>query len=210
MKIVAAADTHGLHGSMQVPEGDVFIHAGDFSCVNTLEEVELFAAWLADLPHKYKIVIAGNHELFLESGSAGLAVAALQKASILYLEDTAVCIDGVKFFGSPWTPAFQNWAFMLPRGEVLRKKWQEIPEGTDVLVTHGPPAGIFDHAHNLDLGCRELLAAVKRVRPRLHIFGHIHEQYGVQSRWGITFANASICDHANRINRDPLVIEYPA
>lgn len=209
MKIIAAADTHGLHGSMQIPDGDVFIHAGDFSALHTLEEVEQFADWLSQQPHRHKVVIAGNHELFFETALGGAAVVALRKAGIIYLEDTSVIIDGVKIFGSPWTPSFQNWAFMLPRGEVLRKKWMQIPLDTDVLVTHGPPAGIFDHAHNLDLGCSELLSVVKRVRPRLHIFGHIHEQYGVKKCWGITFANASICDHANRVNRNPLAIEYP-
>lgn len=209
MKIVAAADTHGYHDCLHLPDGDVFIHAGDFSAFHSLEEVVQFAQWLKGLPHKHKIVITGNHELFFETASGRLAVAALQSAGIIFLQDSAVLLDGVKIYGSPWTPAFQNWAFMLPRGDAIREKWQEIPLDTDVLVTHGPPAGILDHAHNLDLGCGDLLAAVKRVRPGLHLFGHIHEQFGVQKRWGITFANASICNHANRVSREPLVLAFP-
>jgi len=90
-----------------------------------------------------------------------------------------VIIEGVKFYGSPWQPRFFDWAFNLDRGEEIKKKWDLIPMDTDVLITHGPPYGILDLTHEGEkVGCEELMKAVLRVQPKIHIFGHIHEAYG--------------------------------
>lgn len=131
----------------------------------------------------------------------------------MYLRNSAIDIEGVRFYGSPWQPRFMHWAFNLSRGEDLRRKWDFIPEDTDVLVTHGPPhgrldlvprdrAGIFENT-----GCEELLLAVKRIRPKLHVFGHIHEGYGVTRESGTTFVNACVCDAAYRPVNPAVIIE---
>ena len=113
----------------------------------------------------------------------------------------------LKFWGSPWQPEFGSWAFNLPRGAKLRAKWKLIPRGTDVLITHSPPRGILDATAYHSLGCEELSKRVAIVRPRLHVFGHIHEAYGQVELDGTTFVNAAICDAAYDEIRAPVVID---
>ena len=116
---------------------------------------------------------------------------------------------GVAFYGSPWQPWFHDWAFNLPRGEALDHKWKQIPASTDVLVTHGPPWGILDTAMDgRSCGCEELLRHVReRVRPRVHVFGHIHEGYGAEEIDGTRFFNAAVCDVRNRPSHPVTVID---
>jgi Icc-related predicted phosphoesterase len=101
-----------------------------------------------------------------------------------------------------------DWAFNLQRGPALREKWALIPEGTDVLITHGPPFGILDWtARGERVGCEDLLEAVRRVKPRLHVFGHIHEGYGEHEQDGTRFVNASICTEAYQPTNAPIVVD---
>lgn len=205
MRIVAISDTHRLHNDIKVPDGDVLIHAGDFTGTGKIHEIAAFDVWLAKQPHRHKIVIAGNHDVTFET-MPHIARASLQHAT--YLEDSGVEIDGFKIWGSPWQPRFCNWAFNVERGEKLRQKWEQIPERVDILITHGPPYGILDSvASGEHVGCEELLKAVDRVHPRLHVFGHIHESSG--SRWAgdILFVNASICDGRYRPVNRPFVFD---
>lgn len=193
MRLVFASDTHSLHQMLHVPDGDVFIHCGDFSGKGDAKDVSRFGRWLTQLPHKRKVVVAGNHDLALESRPEA---AALLGAGVDYLFDSGVLIGNVKFWGSPWQPRFNNWAFNLDRGEPLREKWALIPKDLDVLVTHGPPLGILDlNAEGRPIGDADLADRVLAVRPLVHAFGHIHECGGrVISRVGTIFANASILD----------------
>jgi predicted phosphohydrolase len=190
VRIVAVADTHLFHDELVVPEGDVFVHAGDMCRGGDLEELATAARWIRGLSHRVKIVIAGNHDWsFVE---APVEARALLGQDVHYLEDSGVVIDGVRFWGSPWQPEFNDWAFNLPRGPALAEKWAAIPPGIDVLITHGPPAGIGDRGPSADrLGCADLLAAALALRPRLHLFGHIHQDGGVWQRDGICFANVT-------------------
>ena len=205
MRIVCLSDTHNLHDRIRVPEGDLLLHAGDATNRGTEKEVSLFADWLAGLPHRHKVVVAGNHDFLFERQPV-LARAHIHGA--VYLEDEAVEIEGLRIWGSPWQPEFLDWAFNLPRGAPLREKWDRIPQATDVLVTHGPPYGVLDRVdEGRQEGCAELLKAVGRVRPRLHLFGHIHEAYGLEVRDGTTFVNASICDRACRPVNPPVVVD---
>lgn len=192
MKIVATSDTHSRHDQLTVPDGDVFVHAGDSMKVGALDELERFNEWLGTLPHRHKIVIAGNHDWCFQT----MAEDARQRlTNAIYLEDSGVTIDGVHFYGSPWQPWFFDWAFNLKRGPEIKEKWDIIPPETDVLITHGPPHGILDETVRGDLvGCEELLLAVERIRPKLHLFGHIHEAAGIQEREGTTYANVSFLD----------------
>ena len=129
----------------------------------------------------------------------------------IYLENSGVEIDGVKFWGSPWQPEFFNWAFNLPRGPKLAEMWALIPDDTDVLITHSPPYGILDQIYSGEhVGCEDLLAALQRVRPKVHVFGHIHEGYGMLKQNGTTFINASVCDERYRPFNAPIVIDFIA
>tara|TARA_R110002073_G_scaffold128374_2_gene274096 strand:- start:242 stop:643 length:402 start_codon:yes stop_codon:yes gene_type:complete len=126
----------------------------------------------------------------------------------IYLQDESVEIEGLKIYGSPWQPWFFNWAFNLRTPEELKEKWDKIPEDTDVLVTHGPPLGILDLTMDgLNVGCSELIKAVERIKPRAHIFGHIHEGYGDTMLDGCIFVNASINTHRYRPINEPIIFE---
>lgn len=205
MRLVCVSDTHGYHDAMHVPDGDVLIHAGDLTKRGTLEEVRAAGEWLTKLPHKHKLVVAGNHDFLFERDPAA-ARALFTHAT--YLEDEAVEIDGVRFYGSPYTPEFFNWAFMLPRGEALRAKWARIPNDVDVLVTHGPPNKVLDRTvHGDHAGCEELAERVAELKPKLHVFGHIHEGYGIRDDVPTRYMNASICTFDYRPKNAPMIFE---
>ncbi len=199
------SDTHGFHDDVDLPDGDVLVHAGDGLGVGSIAEVVALDRFLESQPHPHKIVIAGNHDWAFERSPAE-AQAAVRHAT--YLQDSGVTIGGVSFWGSPWQPSFHDWAFNLDRGVALREKWDRIPEATDVLVTHGPPQGVLDSTfQGVAAGCEELRSALDRVRPRVHIFGHIHEAVGVRAVGPTRCINASICDLHYRVANPVQVID---
>jgi len=205
MKIVTISDTHSMHRSLNMPDGDVLIHAGDFSAHGTLDDAFEFNDWLGTLDYEHKLIIAGNHELCFEKKPEE---AEKLITNAVYLKDSSIVIDGMKFYGAPWQPTFYNWAFNLERGAELKEKWDLIDADTDVLITHGPPYGYLDvtmeHKH---VGCEELIKAVHRVRPRLHVFGHIHCGYGMDKVGSTRLINACICTERYEPSNQPFVIE---
>ena len=206
MRIVCLSDTHDLHAEIVVPDGDLLIHAGDVSQGGQPEEIRAFADWFAALPHRHKVLIAGNHDFLFERESEH---ARTLVTNAVYLCDEAVEIEGLRIWGSPWQPWFYDWAFNLARGPEIRAKWDLIPEDCDILVTHGPPAGHGDvTVRGEGVGCEDLREAVRRVRPRLHVFGHIHEGYGLTRADGTVFVNASSCDVRYRPVNPPIVLEW--
>lgn len=115
-------------------------------------------------------------------------------------------LEGIKFYGSPWQPWFFDWAFNLQRGAEIRAKWDLIPLDTDVLITHGPAFGILDKTtRGARVGCEELLKVIEQVKPQLHVFGHIHEAYGIYSNDNLSFVNASNCDVQFNLVNPPIV-----
>ena len=214
MRVVFISDTHSLHDRMPpIPQGDVLVHCGDFCGRSTLADVGRFSLWLKAQPFRHKIVIAGNHDEPLQDFAA--VTESMLKPHCVYLRDSGVTINGVNFWGSPWQPEFLNWAFNLQRGSQLAAVWSQIPENTDVLITHGPPYGILDQCSDItdpstlvSVGCEELRREVfTRVKPKVHAFGHIHEGSGVHIQEGITFLNASICDGKYRPINPPRVVD---
>ncbi|MFO0601351.1 MAG: metallophosphatase domain-containing protein [Myxococcaceae bacterium] len=176
MRIVAVADTHNHHAELQVPDGDLFIHAGDLTNRGTRAELERVADWMRALPHRHKVFIAGNHD-FLFQDEPEQARALFE--GVTYLLDSEVTVGGVRVWGSPWQPWFHDWAFNLHRGAPLDAVWKKIPAGVDVLVTHGPPLGYGDLVYREErVGCEDLLRHLPRVGAKLHLFGHIHEDRG--------------------------------
>lgn len=248
LRVVCMSDTHSLtpYIKFDVPAGDIFIHAGDFTKCGSLHEVIEFNNWIGNLPHKHKIVIAGNHELSFDptfthpfSAHAGgdrhkhtgtsildniptlgmpkeTLVKAIQTTNIrdyltncIYLEDSEIVLYGIKIYGTPWQPEFCKWAFNVPRGEPCLLKWEMIPSDTDILVTHTPPIGHGDLCCNgVRAGCVELLTTVQnRVKPKYHVFGHIHEGYGISSDGKIIYINASTCDLNYLPSNPPIVFD---
>jgi Icc-related predicted phosphoesterase len=214
MRLVLLSDTHGLHDALpSLPDGDVLVHAGDVTRRGSLAEVRSFFDWFAGLSHRHKVVVAGNHDFAFQDRSA--EAEALVPAGVTYLKDSGTIIEGVRFWGSPWQPWFHDWAFNLPRGEALARVWAGVPDDVHVLVTHGPPHGILDRVvvpPGQHVGCemlRERLAALPALR--LHVFGHIHEDYGIvedgEANGRRTFVNACICDVRYRPVNRPLAMD---
>ena len=206
-RIVIISDTHGLQDYMDpIPDGDILIHAGDLTRNGTLAELTSLNLFLALLPHQHKIVIAGNHDFCFEQDKENARKAL---SGVKYLQDQTTRIMGFKIYGSPWQPRFGDFAFNLDRGEEIRKVWSNIPEDTDILVTHGPPMGILDLplGENEGAGCKDLLDAVLKIQPKLHAFGHIHYGYGSLVRGKTTFVNASTCNEAYQPINAPVVVD---
>lgn len=210
MRFIVISDTHSLHESIDLPAGDILVHAGDFSLGGGPLEVEQFFAWFARQPHPHKVVIAGNHDLLFES--APRQARAMVPGNVLYLEDSGCQIEGLRIWGSPWQPFFMNWAFNLVTESERQAKWDLIPRNTDVLLTHGPPFRILDECYDgRHVGCAALAGTVRELEPALHLFGHIHESYGRTSdpagQAGTTFVNACICDQLYRPVNPPVVVD---
>lgn len=207
IRIVCISDTHGQHGKLIVPDGDVLIHAGDFMKFGDRpKEIVDFNHWLGKLAHRFKVVIAGNHDVMFER-HPGAARELLDNA--IYLENSGMELAGLKIWGSPVQPEFNNWAFNVARGAPIRRYWKMIPANTDVLVTHGPPFGVLDQSHpsTAHLGCEELLKAVEEIKPHLHVFGHIHGGHGSSVDNGTQFVNASVVNEVYRLVYEPQIVE---
>jgi Icc-related predicted phosphoesterase len=208
LRIVAISDTHGLYRRIKIPAGDVLIHAGDMTRHGRLDEMDDFNEFLGTLPHPCKLIIAGNHDFSFESHPAE---SQRRLSNGTYLQDRGISVQGVNFYGSPWQPQFRDMAFNLARGPALQDKWRLIPQETDVLITHGPPRGQRDRSLlSGPVGCRDLMETVERIKPVLHIFGHIHEAAGQSSNGHTLFVNTSVCNALYWPVNQPFIYEFKA
>lgn len=206
MKILHITDTH-QNFPKDLPEADVLVHTGDYSFLNKyategpqLKELKEFNEYLGSIKHKYGTILftPGNHDFIFEQNKK-LALETLTNATVLL--DSGIEIDGMKFYGTPSQPPFFNWAFNHDN-DVRESNYDAIPEDTDVLLTHCPPEGIMDlvsgrsYSAGQHVGCSMLRYQIdNRIKPKLHCFGHIHEQeVRVQIEEHTTFSNACIMD----------------
>jgi Icc-related predicted phosphoesterase len=208
-RIVAISDTHGFHRfAPPIPDGDILIHAGDLTRGGNLSELPDLNAWFGELKPRFKRILAtaGNHDWAFEEN---LKLATMLLTNVEVFVDDYVIIDGLLYYFSPYQPEFCDWAYNLPRGEPLREKWSLIPDNVDVLVTHGPPHGILDVApFGGNVGCEELRQVIgTRINPKLHVFGHIHDGYGMTKIGNTTFVNAAICTERYQPINAPIVID---
>jgi Icc-related predicted phosphoesterase len=207
LKFVVIADTHGRHRQVKLPKGDVLIHAGDFTYRGEKAETLDFIKWFRQQQYGCKILIAGNHDFYFEKTPAR-DLEDLLGDDIIYLNDTGLKFHHLNIWGSPITPKFFNWAFNRSRGNEIMKHWKLIPQDTDLLITHGPPFGILDQIYSEShVGDKDLLQAVKAVRPRVHVFGHIHESFGHTKNADIHFINASQMNENYQLVNRPIVFE---
>ena len=204
-RIVCISDTHGLHRELEVPFGDFLLHAGDITSFGRSKNGLLeFNNWLGGLPHRHKIITLGNHEYNIEADPGLLRV--LSNATVLI--NDSVTLDGVKIWGSPLTQHYGG-AFGRSNAADRVQAYNSIPLDTDIVVTHGPPYGIGDYAieYSGPSGDKELLEAVKRVRPKLHVYGHAHQGYGVYPTKNIMFINAAMFKLDGTLSKRPIVVE---
>lgn len=205
VRLLLLSDTHCQHRSLHVPDGDILIHAGDFTLFNqSRDSVRDFNDWLAKLPHRHKVVIPGNHEYKFADPKWRRLISA---ATLLLNEGAEV--NGIRIWGSPLTPSnFESFGATSASdcGRIFRR----IPAGIDLVITHGPPLGILDAAgrNNRNQGCAHLLEAIRRARPALHVFGHIHQSYGTAFVNGTVFVNAALAGPEYRLIRQPFMIEF--
>ena len=204
------SDTHNQHKRLQLPDTDILIHAGDVSGRGHEFEVMEFMEWYEAQPHPHKILIAGNHDFLAERNPK--VWDGLIPGNVIYLRNEACEVLGLKIWGSPITPWFYDWAFNRRRGADIRRYWEKIPEDTDILVTHGPPKGFGEKVNRggEHVGCEDLLEFVEMIRPKYHVFGHIHEGYGRDSNGDTVFVNASVLDVGYNLVNDPVVVEIGA
>ena len=207
LTIVAISDTHQLHREIEVPSGDLLIHAGDFTMFSKSASAILdFDEWLGQLTHRWKIVIPGNHEFFLESDPSKRSL--ISNATMLI--DEGIEIMALKIWGSPMTPLYGG-AFGRSSERDRSNVYSRIPDDTDILITHGPPFGILDKAPGAEYhtGCKQLLEAVRRIKPMLHIFGHAHGGYGTFNTPDTLFVNAALPGEGYDLTNRPHVFRLP-
>mmetsp|Transcript_41990 Transcript_41990/g.119180 ORF Transcript_41990/g.119180 Transcript_41990/m.119180 type:complete len:313 (-) Transcript_41990:2223-3161(-) len=236
VRLVCISDTHSQHGSITttkspegaddttpLPLGDVLIHAGDWTMDGEPDAIKELSNWLAGQPYEHKVVIAGNHDLTFDTKyyprlwrrfhdvqhDCEAVRASLQHCT--YLEDSGTTVKGLTLWGSPWTPTFFDWGFNLDRGEEISEKWQLIPDDVDVLITHGPSYQILDFTKSrVHAGCADLKREIQgRIKPRLNIYGHIHEGRGVAFDGTTVYVNAASVDLMYRPIWPPFVIDVP-
>jgi Icc-related predicted phosphoesterase len=210
MKLCLISDTHEEHRSLEIPVCDTLIHSGDITYTGKLDVIRDFNEWVGQLKDlgviKNAIMIAGNHDWsFYKQPKPAIKLI----TNLHYLEDSGVKIDGINFWGSPWTPKYYDWAFMKDGAEISQY-WGMIPNDTNVLITHGPPFEILDYVDRGDrAGCPYLAERVKHLKKlKLHVFGHIHESYGQRTVGKTDFVNAATCNASYQPVNKPILYEY--
>ena len=208
MKICIISDSHNKYKKLvDMPDADMIIHCGDATSMGYEHEIVNFFKWFSNLKqYKYKIFIAGNHDCLFETFS-GIAKS-LVPDNVIYLEDSGVEIEGIKFYGTPVQSEFNNWAFNRTE-EKLAKYWEAIPDDTDVVITHSPPFGVLDYSPMCGhAGSPSLYNEISmRIKPKIHCFGHIHHSHGKKTLGDITYVNASILNDKYQHVFDPIVVE---
>lgn len=244
MRIVHASDIHGHFDEVQISECDIFAYTGDIGDrVTSVDDLKKFLEWMMAAPAKVRVWIPGNHDHILDptwvdkmrdKGSVeGLlalqkyldAKELISKYNVKYLLNRDYVYEGVKFYGSPYSPSFhrERWAFNADRGEEIMKHWNKIPSDVNVLLTHTGPLGIMDvvptdrrsdwHKDG-HVGCENLGEVIKNrlIKLKLHCFGHIHDNYGIQllkvsNTRSVLFSNgACVSNQTKIIINKPLII----
>lgn len=222
MKITFISDTHSKHNQVtsSLPGGDVLIHAGDISNRGYRTEIQDFIKWFSTIEnYTHKIFIAGNHDFGCQDEVLAVEELLRLNPGSEYLYDDIFLIgdesddydDMVKVWGSPWQPEFYNWAFNLPRqGAELKAVWNMIPSDVDILVTHGPPHGHLDYVDyaKQNVGCELLRDRIDLIKPKIHVFGHIHSSYGYKFDGTTHFFNAAVLDERYNFTQKPLTVEW--
>ena len=219
MKITFISDTHNKHKQVtsSLPGGDLLIHAGDISSMGYKHEIQQFCKWFNGLEnYTIKTFIAGNHDFGFEQEPEMTKEVVGSYKDIVYLQDSFLGYgvdteNYVKIYGSPWQPEFHNWAFNLPKdGWELEQKWDDIPEDTDILITHGPAFGYLDTVIGRyeNLGCELLVNRIKKIKPKIHVCGHIHSGRNIVFDDGTLYINASVLDEQYQYTQKPITIDF--
>jgi Icc-related predicted phosphoesterase len=201
MRICCISDTHQLEGELTIPPCEILIHAGDWSFFGKNEKaMDRFLEWFSEQPAQHRLLTCGNHEYPVEADPDKWR-RRVRNATLLLNE--SITVEGIKIFGSPLTPLYSG-AFGMSSEAEREKLYSTIPGDTDILISHSPPRGILDSGQ----GCAALRRAVIRVKPRLHVFGHVHTAYGTQATKHCFFVNAAILDDEGAPSRKPILLNF--
>lgn len=217
MRIVFISDTHenNLATKWAIPAGDVLIHAGDATARGKPESLGKFGRMMSELPHRFKLFVPGNHDrLFADQPEVGVSILAAHGV-ITLMDESIVLPNGLHVYGMPWIQGDPN---LLPRDYAtftvldIKEHTSKIPEYLDVLITHQPPHGVLSRClDGEELGSSQLMTELTyRVHPRVHVFGHVHEQWGwttLNDQATPLFINAAMCDPRNQPATPPIVID---
>lgn len=212
MKAIIISDTHGQEAKLKIPDCDVLIHCGDFSNLGTEEELSKFAGWLKTLPHKHILLSPGNHDgMTQENPARAKEILENARSGVRLLLHEALELEGIRFFFSPLTPEYAGWWWMLEEPDLVAK-WAEIPDDTEVLITHGPPKLILDTVERQighHAGSSSLYARIQQLpKLRHHFFGHLHHSGGQTVRiGGVDFTNAAVLDDRNHFRNQPQIYD---
>jgi predicted phosphohydrolase len=217
-RITFISDTHTKHDKLNgfLPGGDVLLHSGDLTGRGYITEIENFMKWYDNIDnYDTKVFIAGNHDFGFENDNEKVKGLLTGYKTIEYLQDDLLMVGEdydtmIKIWGTPWQPEFHNWAFNLPRGEKLKEKWDMIPVNTDILITHGPPFGKLDYVpyDSVNVGCEELMKRVEKIKPKIHVFGHIHEGYGYVFDGNTHYINAAVLNGRYEFRNKPITVDW--
>ena len=207
MELVAISDTHSYHKDADIPIGDILIHCGDGELDNWTR-FNSFLKWFKSQPHKHKIFVPGNHDFLAQTYQLNCALQ-FESNGIHMLVDKELVINGIKFYGSPWTVKFYDWAFMKEEKD-LQEHWDNIPVDTDYLIVHGPAYKHLDignpkHGH---LGSKTLAKKIDELKIPYVLFGHIHGSYGVEKTKHTTYVNCALLDEDYDMVNDPIIINH--
>lgn len=207
MKICAMSDLHGRE--IAIPKCDVLAIAGDISKIGEVRWFnEVFIPYLKSYKTKYDIcfLVFGNHDDNLQFFRKDLNVPEYVKI----LNDTGFNYKGHIFYGSPWSlrSTMIKHSLNTLSKKSLKKIFQNINPHTDVLITHTPPYGIGDtiKGDSYHLGSESLLERIREVKPKIHIFGHIHTGQKWTRENGTDYFNVSVLDDRYELAYKPTII----
>lgn len=228
-RIAMISDMHG-NLNFKVPEADLLLIAGDICPASHSPYISVgmqrnwlnskFKKWVDEQPVEYVIFIAGNHDWIWEVSKSEVPMwipkstcdlGMIEGNKLAYLEDDWIRHEGLKIYGTPWQPPFNNWAFNKDV-EQLKRHWDNIPEDVDILLTHCPPYGILDETQHPSypkehIGDENLLDRIKDIKPTLSVFGHNHGENGRVDQDGIIFVNCAMVDERYKLTREPIIVE---
>lgn len=219
MKIIHLSDTHGLHEHfvgiwlkemIEEHQPDVLVHSGDFMrYAMKYDDLKNFFEWFKQFDVQYKVIVPGNHDMWCEKlENNDYLRSEMVPKGFHFLINEEVVIEGVKFWGSPYTPEFYNWGFQLYQNDG-KKLWATIPDDVEVLITHGPAYGVLDvpgepHHTKGSVGCLYLANRIQELKNlKAHLFGHIHGAYGKQDVNGCMRFNSSILNEEYKVFNKP-------
>lgn len=218
MRACHFSDTHDVHRDLDeiVPQDiDILFFTGDLTYKGAEWELNILLEHFIRLKQRIPYIVGclGNHELGAE-GKEDEWKMRFANIGIILLDHESIEIEGIKIFGSPYSPWFFDWAYSYYNPKMGNQQddeqksatevWASIPQDTQILLTHGPPDGILDACKNGNVGCSGLLKRIKELKHLIyHMFGHIHGAHGVEVVDGVTFINSCIMDEKYKLTQKP-------